>query len=145
MRQINETFQLSDRIFRILEIRDSELIWIDIQDPTAMPIFIHFLKIEKFAYNGSLVSVADPFEALALESPEPNSRADNIRNHAFKVIQSLIEDPDLFDRKLRSKKIQEILVEKKVSLATIYKYLRRYWQRGQTPNALIPDYKNCGC
>ncbi len=34
--------------------------------------------------------------------------------------------------------------EHKVTKATVYKLLRRYWQRGQTPNALIPDYKNSG-
>ncbi|QUX94494.1 hypothetical protein C0J08_03285 [Marinomonas sp. CT5] len=26
----------------------------------------------------------------------------------------------------------------------MYKLIRRYWQRGQTPNALLPDYKNSG-
>jgi hypothetical protein len=31
-----------------------------------------------------------------------------------------------------------------VSHPTIYRYLRRYWQRGQTPNALLPDYGNSG-
>ena len=31
-----------------------------------------------------------------------------------------------------------------VSHPTIYRYLRRYWQRGQTPNALLPDYCNSG-
>lgn len=30
------------------------------------------------------------------------------------------------------------------SIATIYKLLRRYWQRGQRPNALLPDYKKSG-
>lgn len=30
------------------------------------------------------------------------------------------------------------------SVATIYKLLRRYWQRGQKPNSLLPDYKNSG-
>ena len=27
---------------------------------------------------------------------------------------------------------------------TLYRLLRRYWQRGQTPNALLPDYARCG-
>ena len=28
--------------------------------------------------------------------------------------------------------------------ASIYNYLRKYWQRGKTPNALIADYSNSG-
>ncbi|MBJ7532836.1 hypothetical protein JDN40_01725 [Rhodomicrobium vannielii ATCC 17100] len=27
---------------------------------------------------------------------------------------------------------------------TLYRLLRRYWQRGLAPNALLPDYANCG-
>jgi hypothetical protein len=34
--------------------------------------------------------------------------------------------------------------EHKVSKVMIYKYLRKYWQRGKTKNALLPDYFNSG-
>jgi fructose-1-phosphate kinase PfkB-like protein len=31
-----------------------------------------------------------------------------------------------------------------VTKQTLYRLARRYWQRGQTSNALLPDYKNSG-
>src|SRR6266536_938036 len=30
------------------------------------------------------------------------------------------------------------------TVTSIYRYLRRYWKRGQTKNGLLPDFKNCG-
>ncbi|SFL90345.1 hypothetical protein SAMN04487943_10518 [Gracilibacillus orientalis] len=31
-----------------------------------------------------------------------------------------------------------------ITKVSLYSYLRRYWQRGKTPNALIADYSNSG-
>ncbi|MGV0887740.1 Mu transposase C-terminal domain-containing protein, partial [Acinetobacter venetianus] len=44
----------------------------------------------------------------------------------------------------RSSLINEIINSKKSTKQTIYRLLRQYWQRGQTPNALIPNYQNSG-
>ena len=40
--------------------------------------------------------------------------------------------------------IQCLMAEQGTTKQTIYRMLRRYWQRGMLPNALLPDYANCG-
>lgn len=60
------------------------------------------------------------------------------------MIKPLISDDQYFVPKVRSKIINQIIEEKGSTKQTIYRLARRYWQRGQTPNALIPDYKNSG-
>lgn len=45
---------------------------------------------------------------------------------------------------MRAKRINEVLSANKVSMPTLYTLIKRYWQQGQTPNALLPNYKNSG-
>lgn len=41
-------------------------------------------------------------------------------------------------------RINEVIAIQGTTKKTLYTLMRRYWQRGQTPNALFPDYKNSG-
>ena len=43
----------------------------------------------------------------------------------------------------RGEVVNQIMVEMETK-QSIYRFARRYWQRGQIPNALVPDYKNSG-
>ena len=49
-----------------------------------------------------------------------------------------------FNEEIRAKRVRLVEQTNIATKATIYKYLRRYWQRGQIPNALLPDYRNAG-
>ncbi len=75
--------------------------------------------------------------------PEKHCR---IRDRAYQIIEPLLSLPpgDIFKPKERGPIIDEICSRNKVSKKTPYKYLRRYWQRGQVKNALLPDYDRCG-
>jgi len=83
-----------------------------------------------------------------------------IRDKAWRHIEHLVARvPDIFVAHRRSRLIKALVVELKrkadsseeakegneqTSHVSIYKNLRRYWQRGMTPNALIPDYGRSG-
>lgn len=141
---INETIKLDGKIYRVLHTDSSELVWIDIHHPRARPQLQHILNLESNFSADSIQRVEDPFDYLKNVQPPDGSIACLKRNEAYKTIQNLVIDTDCFDPKIRSRKAQAVAIEKSKSLAMIYKYLRRYWQRGQIPNALLPDYKNCG-
>jgi hypothetical protein len=51
------------------------------------------------------------------------------------LIISILEKPEVVGIKKNDERITE---------KTVYIYLRRYWQRGKTINALLPDYCNSG-
>ncbi|WP_414756288.1 DNA-binding protein [Anabaena sp. CCY 9910] len=72
------------------------------------------------------------------------------RDKAWEIISSLIiEEPSIYYRNFRGSMVREA-VEKyneerdkdKLVEKTVYGYLRRFWQRGKTINALIPDFIN---
>jgi len=68
-----------------------------------------------------------------------------IRDKAWESIKDLVTaEPEIYDAKWRGPKVIEAATQHTTTYTTIYKNLKRYWMRGQTPNALIPNYANCG-
>ncbi|AHC16016.1 Transposon Tn7 transposition protein tnsB [Salinispira pacifica] len=47
-------------------------------------------------------------------------------------------------KRLRGPLVRKIAERNDVAIKTIYSLLRKYWQRGCTPNALLPDYDKSG-
>jgi hypothetical protein len=56
----------------------------------------------------------------------------------------LIRHSDIYYRNGRGTLIQQVVEETGTPKKTIYAYLRQFWQRGSTPNSLLPDYENSG-
>jgi len=87
---------------------------------------------------------ADPYLVLAGQDQLPAKHLE-LRARAWQIIAPLVaQEPDIYEARLRGQMIAQATTEHGVSHPTIYRYLRRYWQRGQTPNALLPDYGNSG-
>lgn len=51
---------------------------------------------------------------------------------------------DLLRKQGRESKIREIASESNLGKTKVKKLLTRYWQRGMTKNAMLPDYSNSG-
>lgn len=68
-----------------------------------------------------------------------------IRDRAWKVISGLVaQEPAIYEPRRRGQLVQECMQQHDVSHPTVYRYLRRYWQRGLCADALLPDYANSG-
>lgn len=68
-----------------------------------------------------------------------------LQARAWEVIAPLVASaPAIFLPRRRAEMIAHRVAETGVSRATILRYLRRYWERGQTLAALLPDYANSG-
>ncbi|WP_320173980.1 Mu transposase C-terminal domain-containing protein [Maridesulfovibrio sp.] len=144
MFRINEVFEYESTLYRVLQVLPEELLWISIDDPKAMPGIVLVRDLIAAFDNASLTRVSDPFAGLAYEMPEEGSSLQIKRDQAYELIKSIVLDPGCYDPKIRAGKINKLIAEGRSSKPTLYKLLRRYWQRGQTPNALLPDYKNSG-
>jgi len=69
------------------------------------------------------------------------------RDGKYKLIAPLVEDKDFLVRLVKSKRSIEIkkrAKEEKIKEIYIYRALSEYWCFGQTINALLPKYENCG-
>jgi hypothetical protein len=68
-----------------------------------------------------------------------------LRDSAWAIVQALTRDePGVYETRTRGRLVAACRAEHGVSHPTIYRYLRRYWERGQHPDALLPDYANSG-
>lgn len=87
---------------------------------------------------------ADPYLMVVSQALLPAKHL-QLRARAWAVIEALVaQEPAIYEARQRGQMVAEATVRHGVSHPTIYRYLRRYWQRGQTPNALLPDYANSG-
>ncbi|WP_308388904.1 DDE-type integrase/transposase/recombinase [Acidithiobacillus sp. AMEEHan] len=123
----------------------SGLYSIDIQASTAMPLFREAEEIERMRETGEW-RLTDPDPWLAFVADEAIPEIYRLkRDRAWTMIRPLILDqPAIFQPRLRSRAVQAVMAETGATKQTIYRLLRRYWQRGMTPNALLPDYDRCG-
>jgi hypothetical protein len=118
---------------------------IDITCKTALPIFWTKTALD-FAFSEGKLAVEPPETMMWIrpdESLTPSQRKQ--RDTAWSIIKPLVlQQPDIFAADLRGQLIDRTMKECGITKQTIYRYLRRYWQRGMTPNALLPDYHLCG-
>ncbi|PHV05673.1 hypothetical protein CSQ96_19780 [Janthinobacterium sp. BJB412] len=92
----------------------------------------------------AVVLADDPYLVVAQPELLPAKHL-QLREQAWRIVEGLTRrEPAIFLPRLRGQLIAEATALHGVSHPTIYRYLRRYWQRGQTPNALLPDYANSG-
>jgi len=144
MFRINEVVRYEGDLYRILSFTDDQAIWTLVEDTAAFPSLVYISELVEAIEEEVLVRVVDPFKHLAYITPEVGSADQIKRDKNYDLIKLIIDDPLYFDPTIRSSRINEVIDAKKTTKQTLYKLIRRYWQRGQTPNTLIPDYKNSG-
>jgi len=87
--------------------------------------------------------LTDPYRAQILQDPPEHHR--DIQARAWDAVRTLHEQkPDVYLRAARAKAVAGYARQHGMSRANLMRYLRRYWERGQTPDALLPDYANSG-
>jgi hypothetical protein len=68
-----------------------------------------------------------------------------VRARAWQIVSALTRDePAIYQARTRGRMVQACSEQHSVSHPSIYRYLRRYWERGQNADALLPDYGNSG-
>ena len=141
---VNQLLEYPDegKIERILWVDPamSGLYAIDIHAPTAMPVFREAEEMERMRETGEWrVTEADPWLAFLADEGIPETYRSK-RDRAWAMIRALIFDqPAIFQSVSRSRTVQAAMAETGATKQTIYRLLRRYWQRGMTPNTLLPD------
>ena len=144
MLRINDVYQYQDLSIRILKILSEHIVWIDINDVKALPEIISKTELFHAIESFEVFRIEDPFQDIALIQPEKDSISQRKRDENYNLIKNIVDHEQFYIPSARSSLINEIINSKKSTKQTIYRLLRQYWQRGQTPNALIPNYQNSG-
>ena len=144
MFRINEVINKDGSLYRILAILSGDTVWIALNDDAAFPSLVANSDLITAIENEALTRSADPYENLAFLLPEEGTIARIKRDHNYELIKPLATEPLFFEPKVRSAIINKIIKDTGSTKQTLYRLIRRYWQRGQTPNTLIPDFMNSG-
>jgi hypothetical protein len=135
------------RIERVLWVgpREPGYILIDIRVDKASPHFLRHAHLAALEAEGLLRIVPDdPYLSTVAEHEVVEAhRAVRDQNWA-RIAPLLAEQPAIFEPDQRGKLIAKLVSERGESRHSLYRLLRRYWQRGLTRNALLPDYGKCG-
>ncbi|MBD2741907.1 Mu transposase C-terminal domain-containing protein [Coleofasciculus sp. FACHB-1120] len=141
----NEADTQIDRILWI-DFSGTDVVTIDIYDPYAQPILQkHEHMMAAIAANRASILQEDPYAKIlryyVALNEEQRQRVDKAWSAIFLIVT---QEESLFDPVKRSQLIKEAVKQTGRTEPTIRKDLRRYWQRGQTKNAIIPDFNKCG-
>jgi transposase InsO family protein len=142
--RINEVLRFGEQRYRVLQLLNDYLVWIDIDDNSAFPEIASIIDLSEAIEHEHLARADDPYKELSFESPKEGATARIKRDSNYELIKPLLSLPDFYEPKSRGGAIKSILTDNASTKQTLYRLARRYWQRGQTPNALLPDYKNSG-
>jgi len=125
----------------------SKLVLIDIFANTSTPNYVEVEEIESGLQSNQMFLVnEDPYQTYRTDD-EISHKERIVQNRGWEVIQAIADkdnEPSIFDAEKRAELIKKASSQFNISSKTVYKYLRRYWQRGKNINALLPDYQNIG-
>jgi len=140
MLRINDVYEFDEKKYRILKVYTDHIIWIELENQKALPELYTRSTLIEVIESGNIKITTDPFEDMSLMVLEENSVYQIKRDKNLAIIKPIIEHEKFYDSNIRASLINEIVNQKITTKQTIYRLLRQYWQRGMTPNALIPQY-----
>ncbi|CAD7560011.1 Mu transposase C-terminal domain-containing protein [Aeromonas hydrophila] len=144
MLPVNQVFRVGDKHFRLLWCDAETAFWIDLEDRAAWPVLIATSELENMLLDGAVEPAEDPFLDSTLREIEEGSPEWEKRESAWEMLRGEVGDVGLFFRKGRGPAVIRITQTHGVTHQTVYRLLKRYWQRGMCKNALLPDYVKSG-
>lgn len=135
----NDIFSLEGSRHRLLDCQPTtDDAWvIAVDDKAAWPRRLPWSAISGFE--------AAPQEAVALPESSLSEASKQRAKAAMSALRPLLQHGSaLFIDQQRYRLIRDCARVCKVSVPSVYKWLRMFWQNGQTEMALLPHYSNCG-
>lgn len=147
----NDVYLDSDVRYRLLHAdTEAGIAWvISLDDPKAWPVPRYWTELEvlmpvaaKDASDGTESTTTGPQPASTSLNATPAMR--KARDKALEILGDIQHRvPDIFNAQQRSQLVHE-REQQGYSRVSVYKHLRRFWQGGQTPSALLGDFHRCG-
>jgi hypothetical protein len=138
---------IESTLLRVLWLNNNVVVTIDVQDEAAQPEVHDRTFIENEILEGNIQFTEYVIPRVLIHDNNLKNKDKEIRNKVWRYMEAVVTGKnatDIFKKKLRGIIIDEISKEFNVSKTLIRNNLRKYWQRGMTLNALLPDYPNCG-
>ena len=135
------------KIFRIIWLSCQRRLAVifELNKDFALPEFIELAVLENDIESKAACLLSDDQYLVLCDESELKPVYVEKRDKAWGLIKEIVEQvPDVYFPDKRGELVKKVTLKEMVTKKTVYRYLRRYWSRGQTPNALLPNYKNSG-
>lgn len=131
-------------IERILWL-DDEMVYVINVNKNKVPFIRRLKDIEEALSDGRAgIKEDDKLIVVSKEEDIPQKHKE-LRDRAWEIIRDMVDkEPYIFQSSFRRRFIRDASETYGISESWILEYLKRYWKRGKTRNALLPDYRNCG-
>lgn len=119
----------------------------DPAEQTAWPLLFSRETLEQDLAQGLLrIVTSDPYHWITLPDSAFTPRQLAHRDAAWRCIRPIVEGHggELFTSPALGPLVRAAAAQSGKHKKQIYRYLRRYWQGGQVPNALLPAFVRCG-
>lgn len=141
----NAVYEVEGARQRVVSVLSARLVLFNIDDPEKSLPYLYCKDTFVDLLNEEIITqVDDPFAHLALKPVKPGSKAEIKRDARFKVICALVQHNRFYDSDVRGKLVAEAKEEFGRGEKFIYKWFRRYFERGCVKNALLGDYEATG-
>jgi putative transposase len=147
----NDVFLDGGVRYRLLHAdADSGLAWvISLDDPKALPASRYWSELKMLVPQAATNDTVGSEPTTARLEPASHSlnatpAMRKVRDKAIEILGDIHNQvPAIFDPHQRSQLVHE-REQQGFSRVSVYKHLRRFWQGGQSPSALLGDFHRCG-
>lgn len=147
----NSTFQYIDKQnqnrIRIIYIDNQYkyLYYVNLDLGVSMPKKELVEKIESEINNNILIKIPDPF-LKSIDEEQLTDKEKRKRDLHWLIVKKYwYENKEIIlEKKGRQRRLKEIANENNLPITSVKRIFSRFWQRGMTKNALIPEYRNSG-
>lgn len=116
--------------------------WISMDGNNGMPSLFQYGDLRESVISGELVREE---ETEVQDASHASEKAIIQRDRIWSIFQKALEsEPDIYERDKRADLLREVSAKSGIRLPNCYAYLSKYWKRGKTPNAFLPDYSKVG-
>lgn len=140
---IENNEQLVERVLWFDEERDIGF-FIDLHS-NRFPYAKTITEVKELIYAGQARILSEELFARVINEDEIPKKHKSARDQAWEKIRDIVGiEPHIYDSSERRKYILKICEIYNTHENTVVRYLKRYWRKGKTKNALLPDYYLCG-
>lgn len=135
-----------ERVLWLDEGEDSAFV-IEVEANKGVPRHVTVSELKEEADAGRLAALTEDKWARVLDERRLSDKQKSIRDRAWEIVEPLVAsdaEPGIFYKTIRGPLINEAAQKHGVTVKIVYKYLRKFWQRGKIKNSLLPDYENSG-
>ena len=142
---INDVIKISSDLYRVIKTAENE-IWV-VMLGTSKLVFksLSYDNLDHLQQDNNLDFIS-AYDNKTIFFDDLTDSVKNLAMKSYQIIRKLLSYGDIswIASRAKGQIMKELADIHHISIMTLYNWLRKYFQNGQTIDALIPSYSKCG-